>query len=73
MAIELKFINFIVRKKTIAEKYPGGWVQCLDDHQTELERGIVRTDGELWCDTAMNPDDIETAIMRWVGVRALCP
>ena len=32
MAIKLEFFDFIVPIKTIKKKYPGGWEQCLKDH-----------------------------------------
>ena len=33
MAIQLEVINFVVPIKIIKEKYPGGWEQCLKDHE----------------------------------------
>ena len=36
MAIALEHFNFIVRRSTIEDKYPGGWDQCLIDHASSL-------------------------------------
>lgn len=33
MAIDSEFIDFIVPIATIRAKYPGGWDQCLEDHE----------------------------------------
>jgi hypothetical protein len=40
MAIALEHINFIVRRVTIEEKYPGGWDQCLIDHASSLDTRV---------------------------------
>jgi len=64
MAIELECINFIVPRKTIEEKYPGGWDKCLKDHKG-LIGGRVWYDNYLFRDGAMNPMDIESLIDEW--------
>lgn len=33
MTIALEFIDFIVPIAVIKKKYPGGWDQCLKDHE----------------------------------------
>ena len=33
MAIALEFIDFVVPIALIRQKYPGGWEQCLQDHE----------------------------------------
>lgn len=33
MAIDTEFIDFIVPIAIIRAKYPGGWEQCLKDHE----------------------------------------
>lgn len=43
MAIQLEFIDFIVPRSVIEEKYPGGWVQCLKDHKNLIG-------GRVWYD-----------------------
>lgn len=37
MAIALEFIDFIVPIALIRQKYPGGWEQCLRDHEVPIE------------------------------------
>ncbi len=36
MAVALEFIDFIVPIAAIREKYPGGWEQCLKDHEVRV-------------------------------------
>jgi len=64
MAIELEFIDFIVPIKVIREKYPGGWVQCLIDHEL-LIGGRVWYDEHLFRNGAMNPLDIDELLKHW--------
>lgn len=64
MSIATEFINFIVPIKTIQEKYPGGWGQCLKDHQ-HLIGGRVWYDEHLFRDGAMSSMDIERLVERW--------
>ena len=64
MAIATEFIDFIVPIKTIQEKYPGGWEQCLKDHQ-HLIGGRVWYDEYLFRDGAMSSIDIERVVERW--------
>ena len=64
MAVQLEFINFIVPIETIKEKYPGGWEQCLKDHQN-LIGGRVWFDDYLFRDGAMNPMDIGSLVEEW--------
>ena len=64
MAIQLEFINFIVPIKTIKEKYPGGWEQCLKDHEN-LIGGRIWYDDCLFRDGAMNPMDIGQLVEEW--------
>jgi hypothetical protein len=64
MTIQLEFIDFIVPRSVIEAKYPGGWVQCLKDHE-RLIGGRVWYDEHLFRDGAMNPMDIEGLINEW--------
>ena len=64
MAFALEFIDFIVPIAVIREKYPGGWEQCLIDHE-RLIGGRVWFDDHLLRDGAMNPNDIESLIEEW--------
>lgn len=64
MAIMTEFINFIVPKKIIEKKYPGGWSQCLKDH-AELIGGRVWYDDYLFHDGAMNPMDMKSLVEKW--------
>ena len=64
MAIKLEFINLVVPRKTIEEKYPGGWEQCLIDHKN-LIGGRVWFDDHLFRDGAMNPRDMYSTLDEW--------
>lgn len=64
MAIQLEFIDFIVPRSVIEAKYPGGWLQCLKDHE-RLIGGRVWYDEYLFRDGAMNPMDIESLVNEW--------
>jgi hypothetical protein len=64
MAVQLEFINFIVPIKVIKQKYPGGWEQCLKDHE-DLIGGRVWFDEHLLRDGAMNPLDISYLLEEW--------
>ena len=61
MAIALEFIDFIVPIALIRQKYPGGWEQCLRDHEC-LIGGRVWFDEQLLRDGAMNPTDIASLV-----------
>lgn len=64
MAITTEFIDFIVPIKTIKDKYPGGWKQCLKDHDYSIGR-CVWYDEHLFRTGAMNPMDIEHLVKEW--------
>ncbi len=64
MAIQLEFINLIVPIKTIREKYPGGWEQCLVDHK-HLVGGRIWYDDNLFRDGAMSPADMKHLVDEW--------
>lgn len=64
MTIQLEFIDFIVPRSVIEKKYPGGWIQCLKDHEN-LIGGRVWYDEHLFRDGAMNPMDIEGLVNEW--------
>jgi hypothetical protein len=64
MSIATEFIDFIVPIQTIRDKYPGGWEQCLKDHE-HLIGGRIWYDEHLFRDGAMNPMDIESLVERW--------
>ena len=61
MAIVLEFIDFVVRRATIEEKYPGGWEGCLDDHRN-LVAGRVWFDDHLFRVGAMSPMGIRGGV-----------
>ena len=71
MAIATEFIDFIVPIKTIEQKYPGGWEQCLADH-AHLIGGRVWYDKHLFRDGAMNPMDIEWLVNYWTDLGFIC-
>lgn len=64
MAVQLEFINFIVPIEVIKQKYPGGWEQCLKDHDN-LIGGRVWFDEHLFRDGAMNSRDIGHLVEEW--------
>ena len=66
MAVVLEFIDFIVPIEVIRKKYPGGWEQCLKDHDCLMGgSGRVWHDEHLLRDGAMNPADIAGLIDEW--------
>lgn len=65
MSIALIYMNFLVPIQTIKEKYPGGWEQCLKDHEIEIARGRVYFDEHLFRDGAMDPRMIDSFIATW--------
>ena len=67
MSISTEFIDFIVPIETIRQKYPGGWEQCLKDHEN-LINGRVWFDDYLFRDGAMGPLDIESIVERWEAI-----
>ena len=67
MAVSLEFIDFIVPIAAIKQKYPGGWDQCLKDHEN-LIGGRVWFDEHLLRDGSMNPGDIEFLIEEWTDL-----
>lgn len=64
MSVALECINFIVPISVIKKKYPGGWEQCLKDHEC-LIGGRVWYDDHLLRDGAMNPQDIGALVIKW--------
>ena len=64
MSIATEFIDFIVPIATIRQKYPGGWEQCLQDHQ-ELIGKRVWFDEHLFRDGSMGPQGIEALVEYW--------
>lgn len=66
MAISLEYIDFIVPIAVIRQRYPGGWEQCLLDHEN-LIGGRVWFDDHLLRDGAMNARDIELLVEEWTG------
>lgn len=64
MAIALEFIDFIVPIAVIRQKYPGGWEQCLKDHE-RLIGARVWFDEHLLRDGAMSPAAIAELVEEW--------
>ena len=67
MAIALEFIDFVVPISVIRAKYPGGWEQCVSDHES-LVGGRVWFDRYLFRDGAMNPSDIGHLVEPWAAL-----
>jgi hypothetical protein len=65
MPIRLEFLNLIVPITNIRKRYPGGWEQCLIDHQFGIESGRNWYDEDLFRDGAMNPMDMGFLLDRW--------
>ena len=64
MAVALEFIDLIVPIARIRTKYPGGWDQCLQDHEF-LIGGRVWFDGHLFRDGAMSSRHTELTVDGW--------
>jgi hypothetical protein len=64
MAVAQEFIDFFVPIGIIRRKYPGGWKQCLCDHQN-LIGGRVWHDEHLFRDGAMSPADMHQIVAHW--------
>lgn len=64
MSVMCEFIDFIVPIHVIKEKYPGGWEQCLIDHDYSIGR-CIWYDDHLFHTGAMNPMDIEDLVNHW--------
>ena len=71
MAIVTEFINFIVPIQTIKDKYPGGWEQCLKDHEGLINHRVW-FDDHLFRDGAMNPIDMEDIVEEWSSLGFDC-
>ena len=71
MAIALEFIDFVVPIAVIRDKYPGGWDQCLKDHE-RLIGGRVWFDEHLLRDGAMSPQGIESLVEEWTELGFTC-
>jgi hypothetical protein len=67
MAVALEFIDFIVPRSAIEEKYPGGWEKCLKDHAELIGRRVWH-DEHLFRDGAMNPRDIQILVEEWIDL-----
>ncbi len=64
MAVMTEFLDLIVPISIIEEKYPGGWEQCLSDHQPAIG-GRVWYDEHLFRDGAMNPEAMDALLKEW--------
>ena len=64
MAIQLEFLDFIVPIATIKAKYPGGWEQCLKDHDYAIG-GRIWYDEHLFRDGTMNSMDMKSLVEHW--------
>lgn len=64
VAVALEFINFIVPIFVIKMKYPGGWGQCLKDHD-DLIGETLWYDDYLLRNGAMSSVGIEDLVKYW--------
>lgn len=64
MAVKLEFINLLVPIKTIEQKYPGGWQQCLKDNKELIGHSVWFDEHLLRCG-AMNGMDIYLMLDDW--------
>jgi hypothetical protein len=64
MAVQLEFHNFILPISIIKAKYPGGWEQCLIDHEYAIGRRVWYDD-YLFRDGGMGPIDIKCLLNKW--------
>jgi hypothetical protein len=65
LAVILEFFNLIVPIDVIKSKYPGGWEQCLKDHEHFIDK-TVWYDDYLFRDGAMSGHDIGDMVDYWV-------
>jgi type I restriction enzyme M protein len=66
MPVTLEFYNLIIPVSVIEEKYPGGWEQCVKDHDNIWS--AVWYDEHLFRLGAMNSMDIGDIIAAWEGM-----
>jgi len=64
MAIWTDFYNFIVPIKNIEANYPGGFVQCLNDHAEWIGRKVW-FDDHLFHYGSMSANDLEDILVYW--------
>lgn len=64
MAVILEFLNLIVPIEVIKAKYPGGWKQCLKDHEQHIG-STVWYDDYIFRDGAMSGNDIQMLVDEW--------
>jgi hypothetical protein len=67
MAIQLEFINLVIPITVIDAKYPGGWVQCLEDHHEALWDRIWYDD-HLFRDGSMNKKGLASLLNSWASI-----
>ncbi len=67
MAVELEFINVIVRIDAIREKFPGGWGAFLQDFGWRIG-SIGWYDDHLYREGAMNPEDTKCLVDQWIDL-----
>lgn len=58
MAILIEAISVVFRKKSIEEKFPGGWVSFLEDAPNRT----LFSDGDIGCISFMHPQDVENYV-----------
>lgn len=64
MAIALEFIDLVIPVALIGEKYPGGWVACLSDHERWIGRRVW-FDEHLFRDGATTAEDMQLRLEGW--------
>jgi|TARA_B100001971_G_C18100516_1_gene488570 hypothetical protein len=64
MAVALEFINLIVPIAVIRTKYPGGWDQCLQDHEILIGRRVW-FDDHLFRNGAMSSRAMGLLVDSW--------
>lgn len=64
MTIHAEFLNFIVPRKVIEKKYPGGWNKCLADHKREIGE-IVWFDDHLFRYGSKEYSTIANMLREW--------
>ena len=64
MAIRTEFIDVIVPRKIIEQKFNGGWEQCLKEHEHLIGKRVW-FDQHLFRDGAMNSGDAEEIVKQW--------
>lgn len=66
MAVDLEFINLLIRIDAIEARYEGGWEQFKKDHEMEIGSSAWYDD-HLFRTGAMSPGDLESSVDHYIS------